>query len=107
MNKFYEVKGQQGKAFELTKDGKLKNVIENSFYRADQVEKVMQFANPIENIAEFYQTQIDNLYAISNSIESSLKYADGGAYYQDLDMLHDYASRIKSMENYLIKVVDK
>ena len=98
MNKYYECRGM---LMQLVDDGRLVNVINNSFFKAEYVEDVLKYAKEVEDKIVWLKQRVESNIKYVNGVNESLKYADGQAYYQDLERIKDARRETRQIEIYL------
>lgn len=101
---FYKIRGD---VFELVDDGRLVCPVDLRFFRSDQVDAVLKEAVPVDNVAEYYQQQIVSITSRRENLQESLRYADGGAYYQDKARIRECGEEIFKIKRYLERLNER
>lgn len=99
MIKFYEIRGE---AYQLVEDGRLVNPINQRFFRAGYVERVLENeAREINDIEMWCEARAATLRDRIAELKAYLQYADGPAYYQDKQKIADGERELVLVEKYL------
>lgn len=97
--KYYEIRGD---LYGLVEDGRLVNPINQRFFRAGYVERLLENeARSINDIEIWCEEQIEKLRRRIENTEKYLQYADGQAYYQDKQRIADDRRELALVEKYL------